>query len=156
MLVGDASPMEPYQVYLGVVGLIAFGGAAAGMLWLWAKSLTSRRWPTAPGRIVSMELNLNPHNRLQGRVAVSYEYQVQGQNFSGSRVRFGDWLIYSAFAARGIAARYPQGKSVNVRYNPQKPGDATLEPVVTTILMLWLGIALFAAVTIGVALWRGM
>jgi hypothetical protein len=147
--------MEPYRVYIGVVGLIVFGGAAAGMSWLWVKSLVSRRWPTASGRIISMQLDLNPHNRLQGRVSVSYEYQVQGQLLCGTRVRFGDWLIYSAFAARSIAARYPQGKGVTVHYNPRKPEDATLEPAVTTILVMWLGIAIFAAATIGVVFWRG-
>lgn len=148
--------MEPYRVYIGVVAVCVFGGAAVGMLWLWAKSLASRRWPSAPGRIVSVELNLNPHNRLQGRVSVKYEYQVQDKTFTGARVRFGDWLIYSAFTARAIAARYPQGKQVFVRYNPKQSGDATLEPVVTTILVMWLGIALFAAGTIGLVLWRGV
>ncbi len=146
--------MATSQFIVSLVGLVLFGGAAAALGWVWLRSLLSRRWPTTPGQVKSVELVLPLHNRLQGRASVLYHYTVNAQTYSGSRVRFGDWLIYSSFVAREIAGRYPQGRRVTVHYNPRNPQDATLEPAVATVLMMWLGIMLFGFTTIVWALWR--
>jgi hypothetical protein len=142
------------QFIVSLVGLAVFGGAAGLLMSIWLKSLLSRRWPTTPGQVIALELTLPLHNRLQGRASVLYQYIVDGQSYTGSRVRFGDWLVYSSFVAREIAGRYPQGRHVTVRYNPRNPQDATLESAVATVLMMWLGIMLFGFTTIVWALWR--
>jgi hypothetical protein len=82
-------------------------------------------------------------NRLRGRVHVAYRYSVGGVERTGTRVRFGDWMIYSGPVAREIAARYPAGRRVTVLHHPRNPADATLEPAATTILYVWLCIAAF-------------
>ena len=146
--------MATSQFIISLVGLAIFGGAAGALMWIWFKSLLSRRWPTTQGQVRSLELVLPLHNRLQGRASVLYHYMVDGQTYTGSRVRFGDWLVYSSFVAREIAGRYPQGRRVTVRYNPRNPQDATLESAVATVLMMWLGIMLFGFTTIVWALWR--
>lgn len=146
--------MATSQFIVSLVGLAIFGGAAGALMWVWLKSLLSRRWPTTPGQVVALELILPLHNRLQGRTSLLYHYSVDGRSYTGSRVRFGDWLVYSSFVAREIADRYPQGRRVTVRYNPRNPQDATLESAVATVLMMWLGIMLFGFTTIVWALWR--
>ena len=58
---------------------------------------------------------------------VRYGYTVAGRNFEARRVRFGDLKVSDESRAQAMIAPYPQGASVMVRYNPEKPEDATLE-----------------------------
>lgn len=126
-----------------LLGLALFGGATLVLGWIGTRAHFSRRWPRVPGVITASELEEFGRNRLRGRVQVAYRYSVGGVEHTGTRVRFGDWLIYSGPVAREIAARYPAGRRVTVLHHPRNPADATLEPAATTILYLWLGIAAF-------------
>ncbi len=139
-------------IWAAAVGLLLFVPAAALLAWTALHSLRARRWPTADGQIVDCRTTFPTHNRLQGRVEVRYTYRVGAERHEAARVRFGDWLIYSAPAARAIAQRYPKGRRVAVRYNPRHPADATLEASATTLLYLWLGLLLFAIVALANAL----
>lgn len=135
--------MDTARLLSILLGLALFGGATAVLGWVGVRAALSRRWPRVPGVIAESKLEDFGRNRLRGRVHVAYTYAVGGVVYTGTRVRFGDWLAYSGPVARGIAARYPAGREVSVLHHPRNPADATLEPDVTSILYIWLGIAAF-------------
>jgi hypothetical protein len=71
------------------------------------------------------------------RAAVTYRYEVDGEELLGCRVRFGDSLSFGwASPARGIVKRYTSGRQVTVRYDPNKPKDSVLEPGFNSFLLL--------------------
>lgn len=135
--------MDTPRLVATLLGLALFGGATVALGRIGVRAHLGRRWPRVPGVITVSHLEDTGRNRLRGRVHVAYRYAVGGVEHTGTRVRFGDWLIYSGPVAREIAARYPKGRTVTVLHHPRNPADATLEPAATTILYIWLGIAVF-------------
>jgi hypothetical protein len=135
--------MDTPRLLAILLGLALFGGATVALGWIGTRAHLSRRWPRVPGVIAVSKLEDSGRSRLRGRVHVAYRYNVGGVEHTGTRVRFGDWLIYSGPVAREIAVRYPAGRRVTVLHHPRNLADATLEPAATTILYVWLGIAAF-------------
>jgi len=64
-----------------------------------------------------------------------YEYTVNGRCFVGTRVNTVG--LASNRAARRAAARYPEGKEVEVWYDPRDPSRAVLEPGITGPSVAW-------------------
>ncbi len=60
-------------------------------------------------------------------LAVEYTYTVNGEEFSGKRIWFGEARALWPSASQGVAERYPEGGEVMVFYNPEKPRDSVLE-----------------------------
>ncbi|MBS0495910.1 MAG: DUF3592 domain-containing protein, partial [Proteobacteria bacterium] len=56
-----------------------------------------------------------------------YRYEVGGQHYTGRQLGLTPEGRYDQRTAEARAARYPQGKAVQVRYNPQEPGQAYVE-----------------------------
>lgn len=84
-------------------------------------------WPTAPGTITKLELKTN--NDSDGntyQVEVQYQYQVGGNSYSGSTLAFG----YNSSGGKEIhdqiLQKLRQAKSVDVRYDPNKPDSSCL------------------------------
>ena len=97
-------------------------------------ALESLRWPQTSGVILSAMVEDSGNHY---RAAVSYRYEVNGQELIGKRVRFGDSVGTSfAFPARRLVRRFVPGSTVTVWYNPKKPMASVLEPGVTTLLIL--------------------
>jgi len=64
------------------------------------------------------------------KAEIVYEYVVNGRQYQSDNWRLGTKrfrLSYPTVAQRAVA-RYPEGKSVTVFYNPGDPCDALLEP----------------------------
>jgi hypothetical protein len=116
-----------------IIGTVALAWTAVNFIY----ALLSCRWPEATGTVVVSDLQRSPN--VEGghtyRPEVSYRYTVNGEEFVASRTRFGDRLElgWSAPAVR-IIRRYRVGTVVRVRYNPDDPGDAVLEPGVNGLL----------------------
>jgi hypothetical protein len=74
------------------------------------------------------------------RAEISYRYTVNGTEFVASRPRFGSRisLSWSAPAVR-MTRKYPVGSHVTVFYDSEDPGEAVLEPGVTTFV--WMSLA---------------
>ena len=121
-----------------LLGLLLFGPAAGGLLWLFVRALLSRGWREVPGVITESTLERPARKSLQGQATVRYRYALDGAERTGERIRFGDWMNYSVVAAGNSVRRYPAGRSVTVRVNPRAPGDATLESAVPWVLFVWL------------------
>lgn len=131
-------------VVIGVV-LLVFGLRSLG------HARASTEWPVAEGVITAAEVVRKRGSGDSGptyRPDISYDYTVDGTTLSGDRVHFGGAVSTSNQGwARGIVARYPVGHQVQVRYSPEDPALAVLEPGVTWVVWLMPGIgALFLLV----------
>ena len=105
-----------------IIGLVAAKRAKA-----------AQSWPTIPGRVLSSQViehestdSEHGTTTVTYEPRVEYEYIVMGQAYTAKRIAFGANRFHYK-KAEEIAARYPVGAQVNVRYNPDKVKDATLE-----------------------------
>ena len=116
--------------------LVGTAFAAIGVLFLtlsaldFVSAILSSRWPTVRGRITeSTFLETGDGEGMSFRAAIAYAYTVDGVFHTAKRVRFGDRveLPFPRTPARMVDA-YPLGREVDVRYNPNDPAEAVLEP----------------------------
>jgi len=149
------------KLMVAVFVLIGLGVGAAGAFNLkdaWA----SRSWPVAPGRIVVQQGGESESRwedssgRRQGATtwstSVVYAFEVDGVTHYANARRFGQIAGAGKEWASEIAARYPEGATVEVRYHPADPDRAVLEPGLSWDV-LWLpgiGLAFFL---FGLAAW---
>jgi hypothetical protein len=110
--------------------LVAAGGGVIAWSW-WRVAQQSKiaaNWPRASGTVTRCELAQT--RDTQGDTVylpdIRYSYSVNGEQFEGSRVRFG-LMRQDLAGANAIRGRYPQGSSVEVFYNPAKSHDSVLE-----------------------------
>jgi hypothetical protein len=145
-------------ILAGFAGLLAFA-----TIYKYFEVRIASRWPSTPGRVVSSRVvqrrvggigGDEKDVELRNFAEVTYEYAVQGKKQRASRVSIGEDL--GNFQIEETLAKYPQGASVIVYYNPTKPGEAVLErdvPEGIFKFMLWLILGLIA---VGLALIFGV
>jgi len=136
------------------VGLVFFVLGGYQLL----QGLKTKDWPAAPGKILSSKVQSgirNSHGPVRttgtsGRrysVDVRYRYEVDGQEFEGSRLRNGSVSYNSRSKAQKVKNRYPPGKELEVFYDQRNPQSSVL---VKGIGLSWLAIGLGAiAFTLG-------
>ncbi|HWT29696.1 MAG TPA: DUF3592 domain-containing protein, partial [Propylenella sp.] len=99
------------------------------------RAAASLAWPTAPAAILQSEVTVGVDRDTDGdrttyyMPVVRYAYEVGGQCYEGKRIRFGDVKKYSDSAARKLIEPYAVGSTAEVRYDPAKPSEATLETI---------------------------
>jgi hypothetical protein len=108
----------------------------AGLRDVW-KAARSKRWPRAPGTVVSAEElqhqrelpeSAGGGTRLHYEARIHYEYSVGRVHIGSSVVRLGPTESSSEEQAQSTLARYLPGQQVQVAYNPQDPTESVLEP----------------------------
>ena len=84
---------------------------------------------------------------MVGGSRVRFRYHVEGKEFVGKRVFFGDSLNSTASVIERRISKYPKGMEVSVFYDPIHPRSAVLEPglkgadwVAGTIIPMMFGI----------------
>jgi hypothetical protein len=90
----------------------------------------SEHWPSAEGRILTSSVQ-TLHRVKHGPVYepdVKYEYRVGDTALRANRVQFVQRSYPWEDQAQEIVDRYPVGATVTVRYDPQHPKRAVLEP----------------------------
>lgn len=145
---------------LGVLVLI-FGGIGVGLI-IYAlrtrqKVQESQRWPVTDGLITAREMAVNQSTDSEGGSTTSYyphveyEYSVMGTRYHGKKIAFGAVKNYSRQAdVQAILARYPEGATVAVHYDPNKPEDAVLEQAApATNVMVVIGVIFLAVALCG-------
>jgi hypothetical protein len=83
---------------------------------------------------------------------ITYRYEIAGHAYKGRKITLADTGYPKLKAARDIIARYPEGASIPVYYDPEKPRRAFLEPQrrerrslgIAALLMAIAGAALLA------------
>jgi hypothetical protein len=120
----------------------------------------SKSWPTTTGLII--ESSIDPgFFRIGGsynyvvRPNVTYEYKVDGKNYTSSQLALIEYNSANQKLARGKAERYSRGQQIEVYYNPRKPEFAVLEVGDPTDGKLPFGIIIFGiAVAIAGIIWH--
>lgn len=113
---------------LGIIGaaITIFVGIPMTM-----NALESKGWPSAEGIITISEFTTN-RDRDDGSVTyganVAYDYKVNGTQYTGSNVHFGQYGTSDPSYGRGIVNRYPAGTRVSVYYDSDDPSTSVLEP----------------------------
>ena len=122
---------SPY-LFAAAFGLIGTGVLGMGV-YNRRRASVSASWPQSTGTVTASGLGHEAGKDAEGDdyenwwPEVRYSYSVAGRNYEAGRVRFGDVKVSEESRAQAMIAPYPQGASVMVRYNPDKPEDATLE-----------------------------
>ena len=101
----------------------------------------SQRWPTVAGRITTsgvveevIEDKSNDDKSIirkthRYQVDLRYAYQVDKRDFVGTEANWGGTAIYGLRElAEKAAGQYRPGQPVTVCYDPERPGNAVLEP----------------------------
>ena len=159
--------MKPWQYWSAIIfaGVTTLGGAALiifGINFL-RQGAVSKNWPVAQGTIqaakIMRDVDRDGSRRIvRHYITVSYDYEVDGQQYSGDRYSLGDGSTASKrFKERGEAiaekAKYPTGNEIDVYYKPDEPSFAILKPGINvgTVVPLVLGL-LFLPTGIGCGL----
>lgn len=140
----------PASIGLCLCGLLVF---YFGRLLIFACS--SRTWPVTHGTLTRVTIDIQQAVRHGAKQSynyytpvVAYRYEVDGIQYTGSRVYFFDsWPKTEGHANRTIES-YEQGECVLVRYHPRKPELATLNPRCNWVVFLPLAFAVFVAASI--------
>ena len=126
-----------------------------------AKAKASETWPTTTGKVLSSEVVEEESRDDDGASStwynpvVTYSYTAGGGVLQSRRIRFANMRQATRKKAEEIVARYPEGSSPLVRYNPEKPAEAVLETQKPG--PLYLVMAAFGLLFVGFGLfWRSL
>lgn len=143
MVVGQG-PVDHRMFLIGAIPALAF---LAWCMWLLQRALASRGWPTTEGRILDSQVQ--PTGRGGAVVLAYYEYSVDGQEYTGKRVRFAPGYPMQFDAAQADALNYRPGSSIQIHYDPAAPNDAVIVSGVAPALWFCIaGSAAFVAFTL--------
>jgi len=111
------------RIVLTIVITVVFSLIAWFRLWpQWLRSIRSRSWPSALGRIEGGDVSVMRDGRREVvTCTLKYSYQVAGEYFGGNYShQFGDEQAAHDY----VDTR--KGSQVEVRYDPRKPGSSVL------------------------------
>ena len=98
-------------------------------------AVASKHWPMAGGEISSWRVGQGPDAVSRDYAyhdEARYTYSVNGQQYTGWRVRFGVATGIKPFGSKSqqleVVYRYPPGTKIKVYYNPADPSVAALQP----------------------------
>lgn len=132
--------------------IVAVGTAIAGLIVLALGLRTFRRaqgsatWPAVEGTVTVSQLDSTQDGAL--RPNIQYAYVVNGQTFTGDRLKAGRKnLAAMGNAAQAATERYPKDSRVRVFFDPADPSQSALEPGVDPTAYVVPGIGLLLLVT---------
>ena len=140
-------------IVLVFMGLI-FTGIGVGVGWFigWPTlqdAKASESWPSVKGKVIESELvrSRNKDNKSSYSADVIYEFTVDGEEFEGDNVWFGQYGSSNRSEMQKIVTEYPVGKEVDVYYKPDDPNESVLQPgAFTSSYMLLIFGGIFAGV----------
>ena len=118
-------------VVMGAVLILAGLGLVAFMRRRHALVRASQAWPAVPGTVLESAVRRygrSVETRWRYYPAVRYRYEVEGRAYTGRRLYFDEMAWASRSSAARLAHKYPPGATVTVRYDPDDPARALLEP----------------------------
>jgi hypothetical protein len=93
----------------------------------------SARWPAVDGMVVRATVNEESHSSRSGppslvyRPVIVYTYRVDGREYEGQRVSYGEYATGEAADAQAVVDRYKAGTPVRVHYRPGQPEEVVIE-----------------------------
>jgi hypothetical protein len=96
---------------------------------IWRPS-ESEAWPKAEGLVLESAVSATRDSGRQlYRPMIRYRYEVGGQRYEASRIRWHAVVEFRKFSrARAMLDKYRSGSRVTVHYDPKRPGIAVLQP----------------------------
>ena len=93
------------------------------------RQVQATAYPTTVGIIRSSQVieELDHEGVTKLTVGLTYSYQVNEQNYTGTHYRYLKITTPNDGAAAGVVASLPAGRNVTVHYNPRRPADAVLQ-----------------------------
>lgn len=117
--------MRRRPLLLIVIGFI-MSGHFANLGWgYYSTGKASESWPSVPGRISSSQV-IRSGKMYEARVI--YDYEVNGQKLRGNQIGFMDGSTSNVRSIESVVQEFPEGKEVQVFYNPSVPVEAYLQP----------------------------
>jgi len=121
------------------------------------KAVESQRWPVTDGVITLRNVEVSESTDGEGATntsyypRVEYDYEVMGTRYHGKKIAFGATRHYNRMAdAQAQLMRYPEGGTVAVHYDPNKPQDAVLEQAApSATITLVLGVIFLVVAVLG-------
>lgn len=130
-----AEALRPEALLALAAGALLVLGTVRSVMSDWR----SRTWRVVTGTVTEVRSVGGPYLYVEGR------YVVEDREHTVSVIRYG---------IEGFASTYQAGQPVAVRYNPQRPGQARLEPVVspTGAIALAVGVVMVVGSAVGLIL----
>lgn len=125
--------------WCGVVGVLDFFAIPAVL-----KQARAADFPTVPGTVIHSTTaeTRSSKGSLRRRADIHYRYVVDGQEFTGKRLRLSTLALGDGTKQTNAAlAAFPVGQAVTVYYDPAAPAESLLQP---GLLPEHLIVALFA------------
>ncbi len=123
-----------------VVTILVLISLSAGGVYLYGKyvdrmttlSKLSLEWPSTEGLITHSNLEtrqrkVGTSRKMQHTVEINYEYVVDGDLYRNDTAQFNQNNL-STIEKQRLIARYPEGRQVEVFYNPSDPDESVLVP----------------------------
>lgn len=140
-----------------IVGIfITLLGLALFVLGVWDARLAvlSKRWPVTKGEVLSTEVReeKNTINYYYTPI-IRYKYRVHGREYTADVRTFDRDSYRDSDRAGMVTQNYPEGKEIEVHYNPNKPTWAVLQPgIKRKWYFVWYFIGTPLVILIGLAL----
>ena len=114
--------MDPQLQQSGIFILVIFLAVLAERGWQWLRRRKARSWPAVQGRVHSADWR-QPRTGTNRYFLgdLSYYYFVEGHFYAGYHRR-----SFSTAAAASEWVKTMRGETIQVRYNPQIPGNSVL------------------------------
>lgn len=87
-------------------------------------------WLSVSGKVLESFVHIDKDSEgATYKPEIRYEYRVNGEYFIADCWRFGaSGTSWGKVRFNRVVAEYPVGRSVTVFVNPERPGEAVLEP----------------------------
>jgi hypothetical protein len=125
------------------------------------KAVASQRWPSVTGQLTEVLLwgsrNLGGQIKEVEKLNVEYNYQINGQNYTGTLPAFYTVMYPETLE---FADQYPVNSDIKIYYNPKNPSESVLIPgprkdkPYSDLILGLLGVII--GVAIAVLSWRGI
>lgn len=127
--------------------IISGSGTLLVGIWMFYNAAISINWPHTNAKIIHSDLGLDG---TAGQSAdIRYEFEVNGETYTGNRVGYGDYVSSDSMHVINILKKYPKGKDVTVYYNPDNPKNNLLEPGIK--LQTWF-LPVFGIIFLGIGI----
>jgi hypothetical protein len=112
-----------------------------------------RAWSIVQGRITASQAGGSPTHPVHGDVGdtgivIRYRYRVGDKDYEGDGARIGGKSRTMGLLAKALLKQYPQGREVDVYYDPADPATSSLEEKgKNTLPTLLVFLVVFASIT---------
>ena len=152
-----------WVLYLIILFCLAFIGMGVWMLVKLIRNLAQARksehWLTTTGKIISSDLDSLTETNEEGFSTTTYiakilfTDEISGVPYQGDCINFDYGMRTSNLRIQqAIIDQYPEGRSVTVYYDPEKPDQAVLERKVNAAFTTLVVAAIFILIGIIIAL----